>query len=128
MMYVFYYHLLSKVGLGIMFYLSVIILTDYCWVCVMKNYSEFFGIYHMYYVMVKTQHNIIVKYLCCDLDVEYTSNNFFELLYYDDIIHQTSSANTLNKMVFLKENIVTSLKLLVPFCCLLRFLESFEVK
>lgn len=34
----------------------------------------FFYIYHKFYAMVKTQHNVVIKYSHCDLDGEYISN------------------------------------------------------
>lgn len=79
--------------------------------------------------MVKMQHNIVIKCVHCDLDDEYASNKFSELLAYDGTIHhQTSCTDTPKKMEFLKENTFTLLRLLVPFYCLLQFLVGFGVK
>lgn len=44
--------------------------------------------------MLKTQYNIVIKCFSCDLDDEYTSNKFYELLAFDGTIHQTSYAGT----------------------------------
>lgn len=34
----------------------------------MKNYYDCFNIYPMFHVMVKIQHNIVIKCFLCDLD------------------------------------------------------------
>ena len=52
----------------------------YCWIYLMKKCSEFFGIYLMFRVMVKTQHNVVIKCFRSDLGGEYTSNQFSEFL------------------------------------------------
>lgn len=67
--------------------------TRYRWAYLMKNYSEFFDTYHVFRAMVKTQHNIVIKYFYCDLFSEYTSNKFSEWLACDspDILYWYSS-------------------------------------
>lgn len=68
--------------------------TRYYWVYLMKNHYEFFDIYLIFWTMIKTQHNVVVKCFRCDLGGEYTSNKFYELLASDDTIHQSSCTNT----------------------------------
>ena len=102
--------------------------TRYCWVCLMKHRSEFFEIYATFRALIKTQHSAVIKCFRCDLGGEYTSNKTCQLLALDGTIYQTSCTDTLKKMVLLKENIGTLLKLLVLSYCLLLFLVSFGEK
>lgn len=50
--------------------------------------------YTTFRALVKTQHSAIIKCFRCDLDGEYTSNKFFQLLTLDVTIHQTSFTDT----------------------------------
>ena len=68
--------------------------TRYCWVYLMKNRSEFLGIYKSFRAFVKTQHSAVIKYFRCDLGGEYTSNEFSELLALDGTVHQSSCTDT----------------------------------
>jgi hypothetical protein len=43
---------------------------------------------------VKTQHSAVIKCFRCDLDGEYTSNKFCQLLVLDGTIYQTSCTDT----------------------------------
>jgi len=43
---------------------------------------------------VKTQHSAVIKCFRCELDGEYTSNKFYQLLALDRTIHQTSCTDT----------------------------------
>lgn len=60
----------------------------------MKKYSEFYDIYHKFRAMVKIQDSAAIKYFCCDLGGDYTSNKLSYLLAYDNTIHQTSCTDT----------------------------------
>jgi hypothetical protein len=94
----------------------------------MKHRSEFFEIYATFRALIKTQHSAVIKCFRCDLGGEYTSNKTCQLLALDGTIYQTSCTDTLKKMVLLKENIGTLLKLFVLSYCLLLFLVSFGEK
>lgn len=54
----------------------------------MKNYYEFFDIYSIFRVMVKTQLN------CYKVFPLYMSNKFFEVFVFDGTIHQISCTDT----------------------------------
>jgi len=43
---------------------------------------------------MKTQHSAVIKCFRCDLDGEYTSNKFYQLLALDGTIHQASYTDT----------------------------------
>jgi len=53
----------------------------------MKHRYEFFEIYVAFQALIKTQHSAVIIYFRCDLDGEYTSNKFFQLLALDGTIH-----------------------------------------
>lgn len=63
----------------------------------MKRHSDFFDIYNNFQALVRTQHSTVIKCFRCDLDGEYTSNNFFDLLALDGTNHQTSCTNNHEK-------------------------------
>lgn len=48
----------------------------------------------MFFATIKTQHNVVIKFFRCDLDGDYTTNKFSQLLAYEDINHQTSCTDT----------------------------------
>lgn len=64
--------------------------TRYYWVYIMKNHSKLFYIYRIFWAMIKTQHNVVIKCFCCNLGGEYTSNKLYELLTSDGNIHKSS--------------------------------------
>jgi hypothetical protein len=60
----------------------------------MKHRSEFFEIYAVFRALIKTQYFAVIKYFRRDLDGEYTSNKFCQLLALDGTIHQMSCTDT----------------------------------
>jgi hypothetical protein len=63
----------------------------------LKHHYEFFEIYTAFGALVKSQHSIVIKCFRCDLDGEYTSNKFCELVALNGTIHQTSCTDTPKK-------------------------------
>lgn len=60
----------------------------------MKRECDFFTIYNNFRALVKTQHSTIIKSLWCDLGGEYSSNDFTQLLAFNDTMHQSWCTNT----------------------------------
>jgi hypothetical protein len=54
--------------------------TRYCWVYLMKHYSEFFEIYTAFRALVKTQHSAIIKCFRCDFGRNTRLINFMSCL------------------------------------------------
>ncbi|XP_075489501.1 uncharacterized protein LOC142528343 [Primulina tabacum] len=68
--------------------------TRYCWVYVMKHRSDYLAIFNDFKALVKNQHSVVIKCFRCDLEGEYTSNDFSRLLASDGTIRQTSCRET----------------------------------
>jgi hypothetical protein len=87
----------------------------------MKHPSEFFEIYAAFRALIKTQHSTVIKYFKCDLDGEYTSNKFFQLLDLDGTIHQNLCIDTPKQNGVAKRKhrhiIKTACSLLLPASC-----------
>lgn len=83
----------------------------------------------MFRVMVKIQDIAAIKYFCCDLGDEYTSNKLSYLLAYDNTIHQTSCIDTpyQNDIAERKHRYIFEIAHSL-FFCRLQFQVSFGVK
>ena len=63
----------------------------------MKYCSELFEIYTTFQALFKTQHFAGIKCFRFDLNGQYNSNKFYELLVLDGTIHQTLCTDTLQQ-------------------------------
>ncbi|KAJ9544353.1 hypothetical protein OSB04_024060 [Centaurea solstitialis] len=68
--------------------------TRYTWVFLMKHRSDFFLVYSNFRALIQTQHSVVIKCFRCDLEGEYTFNDFTQLLASDGTIHQSSCTDT----------------------------------
>ena len=71
--------------------------TYYYWVYLIKHCSELFEIYTTFQALFKTQHFAGIKCFRFDLNGQYNSNKFYELLVLDGTIHQTLCTDTLQQ-------------------------------
>lgn len=85
--------------------------TRYCWVYLMKRRSEFIDIYTAFQAYVKTQHSAIVKCFRSDLGGNTLRETFLTYSRLMVLCIRLPALIPRNKMVLLKENIDTLLKL-----------------
>lgn len=109
------YKMISREGYR--YFLTVV--DDYSrsvWVYLLKRKDEVFDMFVSFYNMVLTQFNKKIKIIRSDNGTEFINNKINDFVNTMGIIHQTSVAYTLSKMVLLRGNIDICLMFLEVLC------------